>query len=261
MGGGLVRESFCFGGDAAEMALLVSREVAVTAGAMAGEGFGGRVDMGGRLFVVGSGSGEGEEVVGDDALRLVVGGRLAVWVAVSELRCLTGFRVFGGGRWFIREAVVGCGSLLAFSFVFNHRLCCTFSENSFAMWMPPHLLSACSRGVQVMLKVFRPIVNVIRGPWESAVRARAPSLKIIVRCLLRAWRTTRFGVSVAGCQSFESVVARIEHREGFGGFSWVGETAEGDQCLGQGLRRGCRMYVDEVAEVGCGLFGRGHDWW
>lgn len=70
----------------------------------------------------------------------------------------------------------------------------------------------------------------------------------------------RFGVSVAGGESFEGVEAGIEHGEGFGGFSWVGETAEGDQLLGLGLWRGCRVYVDEVAGVGCGLLGRGHDW-
>jgi len=83
-----------------------------------------------------------------------------------------------------------------------------------------------------MLGIPRPSVNFKCGSWESAVRARAPSLKTGVRSLLRAWRMRRFGVSVAGCESFESVIAGIEHGEGFGGFSWVGEAAEGDQFLG-----------------------------
>ncbi len=153
---------------------------------------------------------------------------------------------------------MGCGCLLAFSCVLLHRLCCSGSKNSFAVWMPPHLLSARSGGVEVMVGIPRPVVSFKRGRRESAVRARTPSLKIIVRSSLRAWRMN-FGDSVAGCESFESVVAGIEHGEGSGGFSWVGETAEGDQSLGQGLWRGGRMYVDEVAEVGCGLVRRGHD--
>jgi len=154
---------------------------------------------------------------------------------------------------------VGCGCLLAFSCVLLHRLRCSGSKNSFAVWMPPHLLSARSGRVEVMVGIPRPVVSFKRGRWESAVRARTPSLKIFVRSFLRAWRTRRFGVSVARCESFESFVAGLEHGEGFGGFSWVGETAEGDQFLGQGLWRGGRMYVDEVAEVGCGLMRRGHD--
>ncbi len=89
LGRGLVPESLCFGGDAAEVALLVSCEVGVTAGAVAGEGFGGRVDIGGGFFVGVGGSGEGEEMVGDDALRRVVSGGLAIWMAVLEVRCLT----------------------------------------------------------------------------------------------------------------------------------------------------------------------------
>jgi len=88
------------------MALLVSGEAGVTAGAVAGEGAGGGVDIecGGSGFFVGvvGGSGEGEEMVGDDALRLVVNGGLAV----SEVRCLTGFRGFGGGFWFSGDGVV-----------------------------------------------------------------------------------------------------------------------------------------------------------
>ncbi len=125
-------------------------------------------------------------MVGDDALRLVVGGGLAV-LAVLEVRCLTGFRGFGGRGWLIRDAVVGCGFLLASSFVFVHRLCCSCSKNTFAVWMPPHLLSACAGGVEVILSIPRPIVTLIHERWEPAVRARAPSLKISVRGLLFAW--------------------------------------------------------------------------
>jgi hypothetical protein len=95
LGRGLVPESVCFGGDAAEMALLVSCEVGVTVHVVAGEGFGGMVDIecgggeGGGFFAGVGGSGEGEEMVGDDALRRVVSGGLAIWMAVLEVRCLT----------------------------------------------------------------------------------------------------------------------------------------------------------------------------
>jgi len=74
------------------VALLVSCEAGVTADAVAGEGFGGRVDIecgGGGFFVGVGGSGEGEEMVGDDTLRRVVSGGLAIWMAVLEVRCLT----------------------------------------------------------------------------------------------------------------------------------------------------------------------------
>jgi len=98
LGRGLVPESLCFGGDAAEVALLVSCEAGVTADAVAGEVFGGMVDIecgggggggGGGFFVGIGGSGEGEEMVGDDALRRAVSGGLAIWMAVLEVRCLS----------------------------------------------------------------------------------------------------------------------------------------------------------------------------
>lgn len=173
---------------------------------------------------------------------------------------MIGFRGFDNEGCLIREVVMGRGSLFISSFVFPHRLCCSGSNNSFTMRMPPHLLSACSGGVEVVLGIPRPIVDLIHGRWESAVRACASSLEIGVCRVLRAWRMRRFGVSVAGGESFESVEAGIELGEGFGGFSWVGETAEGDQLLGQGFWRRWRMYVDEIAGVGCGLLGGGHDW-
>jgi len=153
-------------------------------------------------------------MVGDDALGLGVGWGWAVWVAVSEVRCLTGFRVFGGGFWFSGEVVVRCGSLFAFSFAFLHRLCCTDSRNTFAMWMPPDLLSARSGRVEVMLSIPSPIVNLKHGRWESAVLARTTSLEFSVRSLVRAWRVRRFRVSVAGCESFKSIVAGIRAQGG-----------------------------------------------
>lgn len=172
------------------MALLVSGEEGVAAGAVVGEGFGGGWGVrcggwgGGGFFVVGGGGGEGEEVVGDDALGLGIGGGLAVWLPALGVCCLTGFRGSGCGGWLSGDAVVGCGSPSTCFLVLLNRLCCSGSKNSFAMGMPPHLLSTCSRGVEVVLSIPRPIVILIHRRWESAERARAPSFKIGVCRLL-----------------------------------------------------------------------------